>query len=485
MLVPSRESFLKAASTRRIPVYADIRADLITPVAAYWMLAHDEPISFLLESVTGGEQVARYSLLGVRPLSVLRSRGRSVRRDGMPEPDLQEGEDPLHRLQTEIEMLSAEPAEGLPRFYGGAVGVLSYDFVRFLERLPDTCLDELALDDMAMMLVETTVVFDHARNTVRVVVLAEPSESGYDKAEQEIERIRKRLQAPVPPLPEGVFPVHRHAANMTQESFESAVRRVLEYIHAGDGIQMVLSQRFSKPSEAHPLTIYRALRSLNPSPYMFLMRFGDFDLVGASPELLVSHHGDTAKVRPIAGTRPRGEDEATDAALAEGLLADEKERAEHIMLVDLGRNDLGRIAEIGTVSVDQLMVIERYSHVMHIVSEVSARRRKDLTAFDVIRASFPAGTLSGAPKVRAMQIIDELEVSRRGIYGGAVGTIGPAGDLDLAIAIRTIVLKDGVAHVQAGAGIVGDSDPTKEWEETVNKASAALRALDLAQQGLS
>ncbi len=468
MLIPAREQFLNLAAGRRMPVYADLLADLETPLTAYWKLAHDEPLSFLLESVTGGEQVARYSILGVRPRAVLRSR---------------DAGDPLELLETELNQ-EVVPVEGLPRFFGGAVGMLSYDFVRFIETLPDQNPDPLALDDMAMFLTDAVVVFDHAKHIIRIIVLAEGTENGYSDAAREIERITARLREPLPDLPTGTFPVHPTTSDTTQAEFESKVVWAKEYIAAGDGIQVVLSQRFSKPSDAHPVTIYRALRSLNPSPYMFLIRFGDFDLVGASPELLVSHHGGRATVRPIAGTRPRGQDDLSDAALAEELLADEKERAEHLMLIDLGRNDLGRVCATGTVTVGHLMQIERYSHVMHIVSEVTGTLDPTRTVFDLVRATFPAGTLSGAPKVRAMQIIEELETSRRGAYGGAVGTLTPLGDVDLAIAIRTIVLKDGMAHVQAGAGVVFDSNPTSEWQETWNKANAALRALDLAQLGL-
>lgn len=484
MLNLTREEFLQKASGKRMPVYADVLCDLDTPLTAYWKIAHDEPLSFLLESVTGGEQVGRYSLLGTRPRRTLFTKGAQVWLDGEKAPDLAEGQDPLDLLGDLLKEMDAERVEGLPRFFGGAVGALSYDFVRFLERLPDSNPDDLDLPDCAMLLVESVVVFDHARNTARLILLAEPTAEGYDRAESEAQRLIERLRGALPAMPGGQFGRHEATSNMSREQFEGAVGKTLEYIAAGDGIQMVLSQRFSKRCDAHPVTLYRALRALNPSPYMFLLRMGDFDLIGASPELLVSHHQGQARVRPIAGTRPRGEDEAADDALAQELLANEKERAEHLMLIDLGRNDLGRVSASGTVTVDQLMVIERYSHVMHIVSEVSGNLSADHSPMDLIRATFPAGTLSGAPKVRAMEIIDELESSRRGIYGGAVGTITPAGDVDLAIAIRTVVLKDGVGHVQAGAGIVFDSDPAAEYEETRNKASAALRAMDLAQDGL-
>ena len=333
-------------------------------------------------------------------------------------------------------------------------------------------------------MLDAVVVFDHARNLIRVIVLAEPTAEGYREAEREIQRVMGRLSEPLPPLPSGEFEVHPVTSNMDQVRFESMVERTREYIAAGDGIQMVLSQRFSTPVDAHPVTVYRALRSINPSPYMFLLRFGDFDLVGASPELLVSLRGEGARVRPIAGTRWRGTSPAEDDALAAELLADEKERAEHIMLVDLGRNDLGRVCSYGTVKVNELMVVERYSHVMHIVSDVTGQLAPEQDAFDLLRACFPAGTVSGAPKVRAMQIIDEFEPTRRGPYAGSVGFFSATGDMDTCIAIRTILIKDGVAYVQAGAGIVYDSVPAKEFEETRNKAQAALRAIEFAQRGL-
>lgn len=481
MLTPNREEFLRMAEGKRMPVFAELLADLDTPLTAFWKLAHDESVSFLLESVTGGEQVARYSMLGVRPMHLLRTKGLRVSLDGVGQADLGNGEDPLDRLSN---LLANDviAQEGLPRFCGGAVGMIGYDFIRFVERLPDSNPDDLDLDDLCMMITDAVVVFDHARNSLKVIVLAEGNEAGYDRAQAEIQRVLVRLKAPLPSIPNASYSAHEATSNFAQAEFEDAVRRVQGYIGEGDGIQMVISQRFSKPADAHPVTIYRALRSLNPSPYMFLMRFGDFDLIGASPELLVSHHQGRATLRPIAGTRPRGKTAVEDNQLAEYLLADQKERAEHIMLIDLGRNDLGKVCATGTVTVDQLMVIERYSHVMHIVSEVSGELAG--TVFDLIRATFPAGTLSGAPKVRAMEIIEELEPTRRGIYGGAVGTISPLGDVDLAIAIRTVVLKDGMAHVQAGAGIVFDSVPSSEWQETWTKAGAALQALDLAQRGV-
>lgn len=486
VIVPSREEFeLKTQGGRRMAIYQDLLADVETPLSAYWKLAAGETFSFLLESVTGGEQLARYSVLGVRPREVLRTKGPHVRRvtpAGESKESLAAGQDPLDLLKCEMDGYEPLPVPDMPTFVGGAVGLLSYDIVRFFERLGQGPSDDLQLDDMAMMLCDTVVVFDHAKNLLRVIVMAAPHQ--YDEAVGEISRILGLLKGPLPSLPSDSFPQHPTKVNMDQATFEGIVSRMREYIAAGDGIQMVPSQRFSTPVDAHPLTIYRALRSLNPSPYMFLLRFGDFDLVGASPELLVSLHGRRARVRPIAGTRWRGKDPIEDNALAEELLADEKERAEHIMLVDLGRNDLGRVCNFGSVKVNELMVVERYSHVMHIVSDVTGELTPGKDAYDLIRASFPAGTVSGAPKVRAMQIIDELEPTRRGSYAGAVGFLSHTGDLDMCIAIRTILIKDGIAHVQAGAGIVYDSDPTKEYEECRNKAKAPLRAIELAQRGL-
>ena len=487
MQVPSKEAFLGLAEAGRpISVSRDILADVETPLSAFWKLASDETFSFLLESVTGGEHLARYSILGVRPRLVLRSKGQQVRRisaRGESRETLAEGSDPLDLLKSAMGPAPLEDPT-LPKFCGGAVGMLGYDLVRFFERLPDAPQDDLEIDDMAMMLADAVVVFDHARMVIRVVVQAQPSLEGYESASAEIERIVGRLKRPLPELPNTRGEVASVESNVTQDAFEADVRRVIEYIAAGDGIQVVLSQRFSTDVQAHPVSIYRALRSLNPSPYMFLLRFGDFDVIGASPEILVSLAGRQARVRPIAGTRPRGETPEQDAALGVELLADEKERAEHIMLVDLGRNDLGRVSETGTVQVNDLMTVERYSHVMHIVSDVTSTLGKGQDAFDLLRASFPAGTVSGAPKVRALEIIDELEGSARGLYAGAAGYVGSNGDMDMCIAIRTICLKNGTAYVQAGAGLVYDSVPEREYEECHNKARACLKAIEMAQSGL-
>ncbi len=488
MLSPTREEFLRGdrgAAPRA--VVREVLADVETPLGAYWKLAHDETHSFLLESVTGGEQVSRYSVLGVRPRAVLRTKDGRVRRldpDGETDGRLSPGEDPLHLLQREMGETVPMDIPGLPAFAGGAVGMLAYDIVRYFERLPDTTVDDLQLPDMAMMMVDVVVVFDHAKNLIKIVAMTDGTETGYDRAEREIDRIVERLRGPLPPLPSDQHEPHEIACNVDQAFFEGMVSKMKAYIAQGDGVQMVPSQRFETAVEAHPVTVYRALRSINPSPYMFILRFGDFDMVGASPELLVSLHGEKARVRPIAGTRWRGATPEEDDALAEELIQDEKERAEHIMLVDLGRNDLGRVCQTGTVRVNELMVIERYSHVMHIVSDVTGKLRPELDAYSLFRATHPAGTVSGAPKVRAMGIIDELEPTRRGSYAGAVGMFSHTGDLDTCIALRTILLKDGKAYVQAGGGVVYDSDPTLEYNESRNKAKAALRAIEVAQRGL-
>jgi len=487
VLIPLEEFLKLAASGKLVPVFDELLADIETPLSAYWKLAQGGIHSFLLESVTGGEQLARYSILGVRPKNVI-----EVTRDAVVIKNptgnhevftLKEGEDALNILEQHLpgEVLEIE---GMPKFIGGAVGALSYDFVRSVENLPDGTRDDFNAPELAMMITDVVVVFDHAKNIIRTIVLAEPTEDGYRDAVEKIAWVRNRLREPLTDLPTGSYPPREIVSNMSQSQFESAVLKVKDYIGEGDGVQMVLSQRFETDSDAHPVTVYRALRRLNPSPYMFIFRFEEFSIVGSSPELLVGLAGDTARVRPVAGTRWRGKSIAEDNALADELIRDEKEIAEHVMLVDLGRNDLGRVCEYGTVTVGELMVVERYSHVMHIVSDVTGKLDPAKSGFDLIRATFPAGTVSGAPKVRAMQIIDELEPTRRGFYAGAIGYFSANKDIDLAITLRTIFLKDGKAYVQAGAGIVFDSVPTSEYNETRNKAGACLAALELAQKGI-
>ncbi len=477
-----------------VPVYRTLLADLETPVSVYLKLSDMGGASFLLESVEGGEQVGRYSFLGIKPKGMLTVQDGNVRltRGGMTTTRaLDPGEDPLHVVEREFERVRPVRLDGLPRFIGGALGYLSYDFARYLERLPGTATDDLDVPDAAFMLPDTLVIFDHAKH--HLIVLANAHNTGdpdaaYDDAVQRIDAIVSALSRPLPyrdSVPPPGTPSPDLQSNVTRPQFEQMVRRAKEYIAAGDAFQIVLSQRFKRRTKAPPFTIYRALRALNPSPYMFYLHFGDdLNLIGASPEMMVRLEDGIASVRPIAGTRRRGATEAEDQALADDLLADEKERAEHVMLVDLGRNDLGRVCDYGTVHVPHMMYVERYSHVMHIVSQVQGRLRAGLNAFDLLRATFPAGTLSGAPKVRAMEIIEELEGARRGPYGGAVGYFSFDGSMDTCITIRTMMMRGDQVYFQAGAGIVADSDPAREYDETVNKARAVAVAVDHAESGL-
>ena len=488
MLTPSLDEYRKLQlNGHSIAVYQDIRADIETPVSAYWKLAHDQVYSFLLESVTGGEQLARYSILGVTPKKVIRcknGKGRMVTGSTETPFELADGEDPLDVLKRELDGVDPIPLPGLKHFLGGAVGLMAYDIVRYFEKLPDSCVDDLNVDDLAMMITDHVVVFDHVKNIIRVLVMADGSDASYHEAERKIQWVIDRLAQPLPTLPKGAIEAPVLSANQRQEDFEGNVRTMKEYLRRGDGQQMVPSLRFQAEPVTDPLSIYRALRSINPSPYMFLLQFGDFELIGASPEIMVSLHDGSARVRPIAGTRWRGQSEEEDQRLAEELLADEKERAEHIMLVDLGRNDIGRVAQWGSVKVNDLMVIEKYSHVMHIVSDVTGQLRDEFDAYDLIRATVPAGTTSGSPKVHAMEIIDELEPTRRGAYAGTVGVIGFDGNMDTCIALRTIFKRGSKAYVQAGCGVVYDSDPTAEYVEAQNKAKACLKAIEVANAGL-
>jgi anthranilate synthase component I len=476
-----------------VPVYRTLLADLETPVSVYVKLAQMGHISFLLESVEGGEQVGRYSFLGVNPKGVIVSRNGQVTRTlhGKTETfALAPDQDPLHIVEGEFGRVKPVPLNGLPRFVGGAVGFIAYDAIRYFEQLPDTAIDELHVPDVAFMLIDTLVIFDHAKH--QLIVLANAHNTGdadaaYDDALARIDTITEALRQPLPPLDDEPQPASDDSvqANMSQEVYEANVLKAKEYIAAGDAFQIVLSQRFSRKTSAAPFTIYRALRATNPSPYMFFLRFSDdMVLIGASPEMLVRFEDGIASTRPIAGSRPRGATYEQDNQLAEELLADPKERAEHIMLVDLGRNDLGRVCDYGTVHVPALMYVERYSQIMHIVSTVEGRLRKNMNAFDLVRATFPAGTLSGAPKVRAMQIIESLEGTRRGTYGGAVGYFSFDGSMDTCITIRSAYIHGGTLHVQAGAGIVADSNPHSEYQESINKARAMIVAVQRAEQGL-
>ena len=474
-IVPSRERFAELASQGNVvPVFVDFVADGETPASAYQKL-DDGGYSFLFESAEQTEQSGRYSFLGFNPRLIVRG---------------ENGEDPLAALEKVMAGFRFVAQPDLPRFAGGAVGFLGYDVARYFERaLPGPPEDDLKLPEMVFMVVGLLVVFDHRYRRVKIVANAflddhDNPAAAYAAAENKIQDALAKLTSPARlPLIDAQRAVARVSvrSNTTQEKFEAAVRKAKDHIRAGDAFQIVISHRFETDFTGDPLKLYRCLRLVNPSPYMFCLRFGEsFSLVGSSPELHVRVTDDLAEVRPIAGTRRRGKTTEEDERNAAELLADPKERAEHVMLIDLARNDLGRVAEVGSVRVTEQMVIERYSHVMHIGSHVVARLRKDKTAFDVMRATFPAGTVSGAPKIRAMQIINELENKKRGCYAGAVGYFGFDGGLDCCIALRSIVLKDGRAYLQAGAGIVADSDPASEYHETVNKAMAMVDAISRA-----
>jgi len=457
-----------------VPVYREIRADLETPVSAYLKIARGD-YSFLLESVEGGERLARYSFIGTEPSLILK-------------PGAKNPVDPLLLIETEFKRFRPVPVTGLPRFHGGMVGYLSYEVARYFEHLPSPEPDPLGLPESLMMMADTLLVFDHLMHKIKVVShvhLDGDIEDAYLRATNKINSLVERLKQPLSPeISPAVSPSESELrSNLSQAEFETIVSQAKDYIYAGDIIQAVMSQRLSKRTNANPFAIYRALRSINPSPYMYHLHLGDFHIVGTSPELLVRVEDGIASNHPIAGTRPRGQTTAQDEALEKELRNDEKERAEHLMLVDLGRNDIGRISEPGTVEVTQFMDVERYSHVMHLVSHIQGKVRAGLSQFDVMRACFPAGTVSGAPKIRAMEIIAELEPDKRGPYAGAVGYFDFSGNLDTAIAIRTIVIKNSVAYVQAGAGIVADSVPELEYQESLNKAQALLTAIEQAEAG--
>jgi len=457
-----------------VPVYREVAAGSDTPVSAFLKVKRSG-YSFLLESVEGGKQTARYSFIGTEPYRVVSTR---------------EGDknDPLNLIAEEMNKHRLVPASGLPDFCGGAIGYLAYETIRRLEELPSPDSDPLALPESVFMFVDTMLIFDHAANKIKIVSHARPdgdADSAYQAAIEKIEELVNRLAQPLknpqhliadtPAQPAEI------SSNLTREEFEANVEKARQYITEGETIQIVLSQRLSRRTNAHPFEIYQALRDINPSPYMFFLDLKDFQLIGSSPEILVRAVNGTATTRPLAGTRPRGKTPDEDARLEKELRNDEKERAEHIMLVDLGRNDIGRVSLPGTVKVSELMDVERYSHVMHLVTNVEGRLRPELTPFDALRACFPAGTVSGAPKIRAMEAIAELEPDKRGPYAGCVGYFSFSGSMDTAITIRTIIMTDGTAHVQAGAGIVYDSVPAREYEETMNKARALLNAIEEAE----
>jgi anthranilate synthase component 1 len=491
MYHPDFASF-KALSSKGnlIPVYREILADLDTPVSAFKKI-DDGRYGFLLESIEGGEKWGRFTFLGSSPAVVLRGKGNWVEIVEGGEVRRVEVGDPLNYLRDYMARYTPVEVPGIPRFFGGAVGYLGYDAVRHFEELPDQNPRAIDAYDSYFIITDTMLIFDSLSQKIKVVSNAHldgssTPEAAYAEAQAKIDGLIARLKAPLAVAP-AQAPASRRVeltSNVKREEFESWVTRAKEYVRSGDIIQVVLSQRFSGELTVDPFDIYRVLRTLNPSPYMFFLRLDETVVVGASPEVMVRKEGDRVELRPIAGTRPRGATQVADEALAQELLADPKERAEHVMLVDLGRNDLGRVCKVGSVQVSELMVIERYSHVMHIVSNVQGELAPGQDAFDVVRATFPAGTLSGAPKVRAMEIIEELEGVRREVYGGAVGYFSFSGNMDMAIAIRTLVVKDGKVHLQAGAGIVADSDPAAEYTETVNKAKAVVKAIELAERGL-
>ncbi|MBK5913049.1 anthranilate synthase component I [Rhodocyclus purpureus] len=478
---------LAAQGYNRIPVTLETFADLDTPLSIYLKLANG-PYTYLLESVQGGERFGRYSIIGLSsPTRVVVHGHQVLVLTGNRIAEREDDTNPLDFIGAFLKRFRAAPSTGLPRFCGGLVGCFGYDTVRYVEtRLTRTQKPgDLGTPDITLLLSEEIAVVDNLSGKLTLVVYAEPGVPGaLQKAKARLKQLLAKLREPAPIPAETPKPSQPAVSVFGEAQFRQAVLKAKRYITEGDIMQVVLSQRMSKPYAASPMALYRSLRSLNPSPYMFYFDFEDFHVVGASPEILVRLEGDTVTLRPIAGTRRRGASFEEDQALGEELLADEKERAEHVQLLDLGRNDVGRVAAVGSVKLTEKMIIERYSHVMHIVSNVEGRLRPGLDALDVLKASFPAGTVSGAPKVRAMEIIDELEPVKRGIYAGAVGYLGFHGEMDLAIAIRTAVVKDGQMHVQAGAGIVADSDPSAEWQETQNKARAVLRAAELAEHGL-
>jgi anthranilate synthase component I len=484
-----------AARGNLAPVWCELPADLDTPVSIFLKLRQAFPASeaFLLESVEGGEQVARYSFIGAAPAQTLTVHsGRVTVRNGhqtnLPVPT----GNPLDVLRELMRGYQAVPMPGLPRFTGGLVGYLAYDIARCFEELPATAHDDLQIPDAIFMLVDTLIAFDHVKHRLMVIShvrLDGDIPAAYRLADERVDQLSQTLRKPLAGAPAGVparGPLARSAgdalrSNMTPEQYRAMVVAAKEYIAAGDAFQVVLSQRFERETSAAPFDIYRALRRLNPSPYMFFIDLGHLQLIGASPEMMVRLEDGVAEVRPIAGTRRRGASDAEDQRLAQELLSDPKEGAEHVMLVDLGRNDLGRVAEFGSVNVAELMGIEKFSHVMHIVSRVRARLRPEFDAFDLFRATFPAGTLSGAPKIRAMEIIEELERTKRGAYGGAVGYFDYAGNMDTCITIRTILMRGQRVYIQAGAGIVADSDPAAEHQECVDKAKALAEAIRQAE----
>jgi len=493
MIFPALDEFkTKLQNGNLVPVWEEILADFDTPVSAFKKIESGEH-SFLFESVEGGEKWAQYSFIGSDVSVIFRSKGDSIEiiEDGNT---TKLSGDPINELRTLLSKYNPVETPELPRFHGGALGYFTYDIVRFVENLPEDTEDDLNLWDSYYVITDSLVIFDNINNTIKIIANAfvpegSDPEEAYNKACEKIAEIKKRLKSPLADNSHYSTGANEStevelSSNFEKEAYKDAVLKTKEYIYSGDIIQAVIAQRWNTELTVDTFDLYRSLRLLNPSPYMFYLKLEDQILVGSSPEVMVRTEGTHVESRPIAGTRPRGKTEAEDNGLADELLADPKERAEHIMLVDLARNDLGRIADIGSVVVDEFMTIERYSHVMHIVSNVVAKLAPDKDAFDVIKATFPAGTLSGAPKVRAMEIIEETEPNRRGAYGGAVGYFSYSGNSDTCITIRTFVIKNNKIYIQAGAGIVADSDPETEYFETVNKVKALVKAVELAKGGL-
>ena len=481
-----------AEKARLIPIYRQVVGDTLTPVSAFCNAAWGDE-AFLFESVVGGEKVGRYSFLGGSPFLRIEARGNAIRITGEGRDEKFESDDPLKLLQEMIDQYHSVHVPGLPRFCGGAVGYAGYDVIRYSERLPNSPPDDRHVPDLSFAFYDQMVIFDHIRKTVQVVAHVRTDvpdlKAEYARACAAIDDLCRRLERRDPPLTMLDIDLTRDAAmpfvsNFEQSEFEAGVEKCKEYIRAGDIFQVVISQRLEVQTSATPLDIYRALRVVNPSPYMFLLKTPGCTLVGSSPEIMVRVEDGVTTIRPLAGTRKRGETEDEDRALAADLLADPKERAEHVMLVDLARNDVGRVAEYGSVEISDVMQVERYSHVMHITSNVHGKLRPGTSAIDALRAGLPAGTVSGAPKVRAMEVIDEIERHRRGPYAGAVGYVDFTGNMDTCIALRTLVMANGRAYVQAGAGIVADSVPASEYQETLNKARGLLKAIHVAEHQL-
>ncbi len=501
---PNFETFSQLANgVDAVPVWRRLVSDSLTPVSAFKALdqsSDTQSIACLFESVIGGEKVGRYSFLATDPYLLLEAHRQEVTRTPLGTDELAETftvENPLETLRKEVGKVRVAKPKGLPPFVGGAIGYAGYDTVRYVEKLPKAPEDDRGLPDLAFAFFDHMLVFDNVDKTISVIALARVDKANdeaslrlaYDEATERVNQLVERLSTP-PSLALADIDTAgdvdlEYQSNFTEEDFTSAVDKCVEYIRAGDIFQVVISQRFETPLSGDPFELYRTLRVVNPSPFMFYVRMPGCSLVGSSPEIMVRVQGGEVTVRPLAGTRPRGTNEFEDEQLAEELLADPKERAEHVMLVDLGRNDVGRVAEYGTVEISDVMVIERYSHVMHITSNVTGQLRAGQDSFDALAACLPAGTVSGAPKVRAMEIIDELEPHRRGPYAGAVGYLDFAGDMDTCIALRTVVVQEGVAYVQAGAGVVADSIPLAEYQETLNKARGLLKAIEITNERLS